>query len=107
MPPPTDDRITIRLTPRQLRAHRRIIEAFHQCPNIAALLGLRSEELEVAATLLERLPLIVPSPAYAEASAGATDTNKSQSTVPQKGDLPSWIKRRQNEAFEEWAAGVE
>lgn len=56
----TDPRITIRWRPRQIKAVRRIVQAFHDTPNVAALLGLGCEDLEMAAEALSTLPLIAP-----------------------------------------------
>lgn len=55
-----DNRITIRLTPREIRALRAIVEAFDTHPNIAAHLGIGREQCIMAADLLTRLPVFVP-----------------------------------------------
>lgn len=57
---PHDNRINIRLTPRQLRALRAVVSAFADSPRIAAMLGLGSEEITIAKDSLMQLPVLIP-----------------------------------------------
>lgn len=67
MPPPTDDRTTIRLTDKDLRTMHRILRQLIAMRSYAMFLDLKYADIEAARDLLERIPNIVPSPAEASA----------------------------------------
>lgn len=60
---PHDPRITIRLTPRQLRALRAVVQAFAEHHSIVQMLGLGAEEITLAKDSLMHLPVLVPAAA--------------------------------------------
>lgn len=55
-----DNRILIRLTPLENRQLRRILAAVIEQPGHASLLGIRRREVEEAASLLTRFPVLLP-----------------------------------------------
>lgn len=55
-----DNRITIRLLPRELKALRHITQAFAEHRNLAAMLGLGAEDIAMAKDALMHLPVLVP-----------------------------------------------
>ena len=71
---PPDTRITIRLTPRQTKAMRRILAGFlrlsQNSPNLPGMIGVGSEEVEICETLLMHFPVI--GPAYTDHHAELT-----------------------------------
>ena len=56
----TDNRILIRLQPRQIRRIHRILRALVERRGHACLLGLTKDDVEAARDLMERIPGIEP-----------------------------------------------
>lgn len=65
MPPPTDNRTTIRLSDRDLRTLHHILRKLIARRSYAMFLDLKHADVEAARDLIERIPHIVPSPAEA------------------------------------------